>query len=247
MKTTSLKTIYLEEHELKQAIVEYLEKEHEELAQHLRNNECEMVWGQDGKEFLVSIDGEIDDGGNTPERVEEQIEWLKKVAEQKEINKMVDQVESAAVKAAHKVMEQHSEAFEKLAEKRVTDEIKELKKQVEELKKENAELQRELSVHNFLDTGVPQERLDYQRELKKEIIRLKSLNRRAADEIRDLDNIIIDFVEGNAFPPNKTEDDLWVGEASANLLSRLDGRIKGGYVENYEDLLSEMRAIEGEE
>ena len=55
-------------------------------------------------------------GGNTPERVEEQIEWLKKVAEQKEINKMVDQVESAAVKAAHKVMEQYSEAFEKLAE-----------------------------------------------------------------------------------------------------------------------------------
>ena len=45
----------------------------------------------------------------------------------------------------------------------MTDEIKELKKQVEELKKENAELQRELSVHNFLDTGVPQERLDYQR------------------------------------------------------------------------------------
>ena len=37
------------------------------------------------------------DGGNTPERVEEQIEWLKKVA-------------------ANKVMEQHSEAFEKLAE-----------------------------------------------------------------------------------------------------------------------------------
>ena len=85
------------------------------------------------------------------------------------------------------------------------------------------------------------------KELKKEIIRLKSLNRRAADEIRDLDNIIIDFVEGNAFPPNKTEDDLWVGEASANLLSRLDGKIKGGYVENYEDLLSEMRAIDGEE
>jgi len=49
----------------------------------------------------------------------------------------------------------------------MTDEIKELKKQVEELKKENTELQRELSVHNFLDTGVPQERLDYQRELKR--------------------------------------------------------------------------------
>ena len=152
MKTTSLKTIYFTADELKQAIVEYLEKEHEELAQHLYDNDCEMVWGQDGKEFLVSIDGEIDDGeegyipwscdacgspckkslgpegycdtcrpimlngDNTPERVEEQIEWLKKVAEQKGINKMVDQVESAAVKAAHKVMEQHSEAFEKLAE-----------------------------------------------------------------------------------------------------------------------------------
>lgn len=36
-------------------------------------------------------------GGNTPERVEEQIEWLKK-------------------KAAQKVAEQHKEAFEKLAE-----------------------------------------------------------------------------------------------------------------------------------
>ena len=128
----------------------------------------------------------------------------------------------------------------------MTDEIKELKKQVEELKKENAELQRELSVHNFLDTGVPQERLDYQRELKKEIIRLKSLNRRAADEIRNLDNIIIDFVEGNAFP-HKNEDDLWIGEASINLLNRLDGRTKGGYVENYEDLVSEMKAIDGEQ
>jgi len=77
MKTTSLKTIYLETHELKQAIVEYLAKEHEELAQHLYDNECEMVWGQDGKEFLVSINGEIEDDevlpntGNTPERVEE--------------------------------------------------------------------------------------------------------------------------------------------------------------------------------
>ena len=48
-------------------------------------------------------------GGNTPERVEEQIEWLEKIVKQKEI-------ESAAAKAAHKVMEQHSEAFEKLAE-----------------------------------------------------------------------------------------------------------------------------------
>ena len=43
MKTTSLKTIYLTADELKQAIVEYLEKEHKGLAQHLPNNECEMA------------------------------------------------------------------------------------------------------------------------------------------------------------------------------------------------------------
>jgi hypothetical protein len=135
MRTTSLKTVYLTEDELKQAIVEYLEKEHEELAQHLHNNECEMVWGQNSKEFLVSIDGEIEEkktittenlagvvmceecsGGNTTERVEEQTARLEKIAEQKEINKVVDQVESAAIKAVHKVMEQHSKTLEKLAE-----------------------------------------------------------------------------------------------------------------------------------
>jgi len=135
-----------------------------------------------------------------------------------------------------------------LGEKRVTDEIKELKKQVEELKKENTELQRELSVHNFLDTGVPQERLDYQRELKKEIIRLKSLNRRAADEIRDLDDTIIkitkEFPEAREFLGWK-DDDLWAGEASINLLNRLDGRTSGGYVENYEDLHLEMKVLDG--
>ena len=100
----------------------------------------------------------------------------------------------------------------------MTDEIKELKKQVEELKKENTELQRELSVHNFLDTGVPQERLDYQRELKKEIIRLKSLCRRAADEIKMLD----DKLQEISPDPDGTH-------TSVNLLSRLDGRIGGHY------------------
>ena len=130
MKTTSLKTIYLTVDELKQALVEYLAKEHEKLAQHLYDNECEMVWGQDGKEFLVSIDNEIEDGGNT--------KWYNcahcdagypdqectcgrtrnenKHARQKEIDKMVGQVKSAATKAIRKVAEQHKEAFEKLAE-----------------------------------------------------------------------------------------------------------------------------------
>ena len=90
MKTTSLKTIYLTVDELKQAIVEYLEKEHEVLAQHLYDNECEMVWGQDGKEFLVSIDGEIDDRQETAIRdiakeiVEENAEAYRKLAENKE-------------------------------------------------------------------------------------------------------------------------------------------------------------------
>lgn len=130
----------------------------------------------------------------------------------------------------------------------MTDEIKELKKQVEELKKENTELQRELSVHNFLDTGVPQERLDYQRELKKEIIKLKSLNRRAADEIRDLDDTIIkitkEFPEVREFLGWK-DDDLWAGEASINLLNRLDGRTSGAYVENYDDLHLEMKTLDG--
>ena len=259
MKTTSLKTIYLKECELKEAIIQHLwQCGHEEIAQHLNTNECEMAWGQDGKEFLVSIDGEIEDekenkeidikasankviedhkktfymcgiglqhdpevmlyktivglkyhkscweecgivkvsvtedewveeqnlfidkplpwygkcarcfggytdqectcephiskmeitaicdgcgekcagerttvttknlsgvvmceqccGGNTTEQVEEQAARLEKIAEQKEINKVVDQVESAAIKAAHKVMEEHKEAFEKLAE-----------------------------------------------------------------------------------------------------------------------------------
>jgi hypothetical protein len=55
-------------------------------------------------------------GGNTTERVEEQATRLEKIAEQKEINKVVDQVESAAIKAVHKVMEQHSKALKKLAE-----------------------------------------------------------------------------------------------------------------------------------
>jgi hypothetical protein len=89
MKTTSLKTIYFTADELKQALVEYLAKEHEELAQHLYDNECEMVWGQDGKEFLVSIDGEIEEKDYSVD-----------------FKKVVDEV-----------IEQHSEALAKLAEK----------------------------------------------------------------------------------------------------------------------------------
>jgi len=186
MKTTSLKTIYLKEYELKEAIIQHLWKRgHEELAQHLNMNGCSMEW-KDGEYFVVSIDGETDEnkedkslpwygkcahcfggyadqectceptvskmettaicdacgkkcdgtekktittkqlsgvvmceecnGGNTTERVEEQAARLEKIAEQKKINEVMNQIESAAIKAAHKVMEEHKEAFEKLAE-----------------------------------------------------------------------------------------------------------------------------------
>ena len=60
MKTTSLKTIYLKECELKEAIIQHLWKcGHEELAQHLNMNDCSMEW-KDGKYFVVSIDGEVE-------------------------------------------------------------------------------------------------------------------------------------------------------------------------------------------
>ena len=94
--------------------IKELKKQVEELKKENTEHSPDCKWHKD---WHACDCGAFDDGGNTPERVEEQIEWLKKVAEQKEINKVVDQVESAAVKAAHKIMGQHSKAFEKLAEK----------------------------------------------------------------------------------------------------------------------------------
>jgi len=82
------------------------------------------------------------------------------------------------------------------------------------------------------------------RELKKEIIKLKSLNRRAAEEIRDLDDMIIKSIEDNKVIEYPEEDKAYsAGFSSINLLNRLDGKTSGGYIENYEDLLSEMKAI----
>ena len=54
-------------------------------------------------------------GGNTTERVEEQATRLEKIAEQKKISEVFDQITSCANKAAKQVTEQHKEAFEKLA------------------------------------------------------------------------------------------------------------------------------------
>jgi len=83
------------------------------------------------------------------------------------------------------------------------------------------------------------------RDLKKEIIRLKSLCRRSADEIRDLDNILIDCAENNKIPQYDEEDSMFAGFSSINLLNRLDGRTKGGYVENYDDLHLELKTLDG--
>ena len=63
MRTTSLKTVYLTEKELKQAISNWIELEHKdaELVSHLKENACEMVWSQGAKEFIISMDGEFAD------------------------------------------------------------------------------------------------------------------------------------------------------------------------------------------
>jgi len=63
VRTTSLKTIYLTEKELKQAIANWIELEYKdtELAVHLEENPSEMTWSQDGKEFIIGMDGEIMD------------------------------------------------------------------------------------------------------------------------------------------------------------------------------------------
>ena len=74
MRTTSLKSIYLTEKELKQALANWIELEHKdtELAVHLEENACEMAWSQDGKEFIIGIDGEVMDKTMTKDDVSEQ-------------------------------------------------------------------------------------------------------------------------------------------------------------------------------
>ena len=71
MRTTSLKTIYITEKELKQALANWIELEHKdtELAVHLEENACEMAWALDGKEFSISMDSEfIDNVGRDGEK-----------------------------------------------------------------------------------------------------------------------------------------------------------------------------------
>ena len=98
------------------------------------------------------------------------------------------------------------------------------------------ELQKELELVEALHKVAVRER-DYERlicsERKEEIKRLRSLCLRAAEEIEMLDDIII---------RNNLEEQMYEeypGMASVNLLSRLRGRLKGGYVENYPELTEE--------
>ena len=80
------------------------------------------------------------------------------------------------------------------------------------------------------------------RDLKKENIRLKSLCRRASEEIRDLDDMIIKSIESNKVIEYPEEDKAYsAGFSSINLLNRLDGITSGGYIENYEDLNLELK------
>jgi hypothetical protein len=65
MRTTSLKTIYLSKEELKQAIANFVRDKEDRppffLYAHIMNNECYLDWAENGKEFLISMDGEVND------------------------------------------------------------------------------------------------------------------------------------------------------------------------------------------
>jgi hypothetical protein len=86
MRSTSLKTVYLTEEELKQAVANFIrDREGTKLGlyAHLMNNACEMEWTQDGGEFLISIDGEIEDNimskDNPNEQDIPQKQWIVKI------------------------------------------------------------------------------------------------------------------------------------------------------------------------
>jgi hypothetical protein len=85
VRTTSLKTIYLTEKELKQAVANWIELVYEdiELAVHLEENVCDLSWSQGGKEFIISMDGEIKDNIMTKDKTSEQDidqkQWVVKV------------------------------------------------------------------------------------------------------------------------------------------------------------------------
>ena len=82
------------------------------------------------------------------------------------------------------------------------------------------------------------------RDLKKENIKLRSLCRKAAEEIRELDDILIDCVENNKVPKYDEKDTMFAGFSSINLLNRLDAKTSGGYIENYPELHLKLKELE---
>lgn len=118
------------------------------------------------------------------------------------------------------------------------DQIEQEEQEHYELVLKVAELQKQLELAEALHKVAVRER-DYERlicsERKEEIKRLRSLCLRAAEEIEMLDDIII----RNNLEEQMNEE--YPGMASVNLLSRLRGRLKGGYVENYPELTEEEK------
>ena len=88
------------------------------------------------------------------------------------------------------------------------------------------------------------------KELKLEMLRLKSLCLRAAQEIKDLDCTIMhaaDSVEGLKEWLGLREDDEHSGVSSISLINHLEGRTRDGYVENFKELSELRKEIESVE
>ena len=117
------------------------------------------------------------------------------------------------------------------------DQIEQEEQEHYELVLKVAEFQKQLELVEALHKVAVRER-DYERlicsERKEEIKRLRSLCLRAADEIE----MLVDIIIRNNLEEQTNEE--YPGMASVNLLSRLRGRIKGGYVENYPELKEEQ-------
>ena len=68
MKITNMKTVYLSEKEIKEALICWMQIKnpfaYNSLASHLRGNRCSYDWEmKEGKmQFVVSIDGEMEEG-----------------------------------------------------------------------------------------------------------------------------------------------------------------------------------------
>ena len=112
-------------------------------------------------------------------------------------------------------------------------EVSQLRKELELIQSLHSVAVRERDYERTLCDQYKKELFEEREEYERETQRLRSLCLRAADEIEMLDDIII---RNNL---EEQMDEEYPGVASVNLLSRLRGRIKGGYVENYPELTEE--------